>query len=159
MTEYSLAFRKDFDPKMIDVYTDGSYSNQAKVGAWAVWSKDFIDSGVLPYKSSSGYCEMYAVYEALMYTRFGYDIVNIHTDSTYVIIHCERKIYEYADNNWRHSKNRKIKNLELLKEVYFLLKDMDVRFYKVKSHKDKHNIFVDKLANRKQREWRYWNER
>lgn len=160
MVNYSLDFKKDYDSKIIDVYTDGSYSNQAQVGAWAIWSKDFTDSGVLPYRSSSGYCEMYAVYEALVYTRFGYDMVNIHTDSTYVISHCERKIYEYAKNDWKPNGSRKsIPNEDLLKEVYDMLKDMNVMFYKVKSHKNKHNILVDRLANRKQREWIYWNKK
>tara|TARA_X000000950_G_C13587161_1_gene525809 strand:+ start:74 stop:523 length:450 start_codon:yes stop_codon:yes gene_type:complete len=60
--------------------------------------------------------------------------INIYTDSKYVI-NCITLWYDnWAKNNWKTSRGFDVKNLDLIKKLYNLVKSKDVNFFHIKAH-------------------------
>jgi len=85
------------------------------------------------------------------------ETINIYTDSKYVIGCMTEWINNWIKNDWKKSDGKKIKNLDLIKELYSLVKSKNIIFYHVKAHQKKPsdpkqydiwygNMMADKLA-------------
>ncbi len=126
------------------IYTDGScLKNPDGPGGWAalILDKEYEWEIVGNDPSTTNNkMELQAVIEALKFV-VDYDIT-IYSDSTYVI----KGITEWIDN-WIRKDWKKVKNVELWKELYDLVKDRDVKWEWVKAHaNNEYNNRVDILA-------------
>ena len=73
--------------------------------------------------------------------------IKIYTDSIYVKDGITNWIKKWEKNNWKTSKKKKVKNIELWKKLNNLSKFHNIEWNWVKAHaNDPINILVDKLA-------------
>lgn len=132
----------------IKIYTDGSCINQERLGGWAAISDDFIKSGSLK-ETTSEEMELTAIYQAILSSINKYKRIHIYTDSQSCLMALTESAYKWERNNWT-KKGKGIKNLELLKKTFQLVKDNpQIMFHKVKAHSN--NVFngkADKLARK-----------
>jgi ribonuclease HI len=72
----------------------------------------------------------------------------IYTDSKYLKNGITRWIHKWQKNNWMRTKKKEVKNKELWKDLYELVKDRNIKWEWVEGHSG--NIFndiADELAN------------
>lgn len=105
-------------------------------------------------ETTNNYMELYAIYQALLWLKFRDDFNNfssatIMSDSAY----CVNIFNDWADkwyaNGWtRGRKHEPIENLEIIKKIYFMLKDYPtIKIQKVKGHSTvAGNNLADKYA-------------
>lgn len=143
----------------MEIYTDGACTlNKVNgnyehgPGGWAFVAID--DNGEIIHTENGGSPsttnneqELMAIYRALDYAKKQEDVV-IYSDSAYCINIFTQWAAAWERNGWtRGKKHEPILNLELIKNIYYLLKDMNVTFVKVKGHaSNKYNCYVDSLA-------------
>ena len=60
--------------------------------------------------------------------------VIIYTDSMYIINSITSWAKNWKKNNWKRADNKPIQNLELIKKLYYLSKNLKVGFKHVKAH-------------------------
>ncbi|WP_396189517.1 RNase H family protein [Flavobacterium sp.] len=149
---------------IMHVYTDGSCQNNGSPHARAGYAVYFGENdarneyNVVQGKQSNNTGELTAVIRALeiVATDIERDIlVNIHTDSEYVI----KCITTYGDklaaNNWKTSTKKDPPNKELLQKVHTLYNNYKarVKVHHIKAHTDHQDIHsignaeADRLAN------------
>ncbi len=152
MTEYS--YYTDGAATMIN--EKGKYNREA--GGWAFillknGEKISKSSGSCP-KTTNNEMELYAIYASmkdfLRYYNPG-DKIEIYSDSEYCINIFTHWCKNWEKKGWKKRDNKPIKNLELIKAIWSLMKDIekecDLRFVKVKGHSNNQlNNEVDKLA-------------
>lgn len=102
--------------------------------------------------------ELYAIYVALkkITKHLKFNNIIIYTDSIYSINSLTKWIDSWIKNKWRGSTNKPIKNLDLIKPIYKILKKYPdkIKFYHVRSHTGKldfisiGNMKADKLATK-----------
>lgn len=141
------------------IYCDGAatmkkigdeYQRQAGGWAWAEFSEDgecvVSNSGNEP-NTTNNRMELMAVYQALVHYNGQKNII-LHCDSAYVINIFTNWITNWERNNWtRGKKHEPIENIDLIKDIYNLIKNNMVTFVKVSGHSsDSCNNFVDQLA-------------
>lgn len=131
------------------IYTDGgcALTKQNKPGRWAFVvvknSKVILCRSGYKENTTNNVMELTAVIEALEWSKG--KSVTIYTDSKYVKDGIEGWIYKWMDNNWKTSKGRKVKNINLWKQL-FILKD-NAKFEWVKGHSNNEfNKLADKLC-------------
>ncbi len=128
----------------MNIYTDGScLKNPNGPGGWGVLvlDKDYEweISGNNP-STTNNIMELQAVIEAIKFVNEKQLI--IHSDSTYVI----KGITEWIEN-WIKRDWKKVKNVELWKELYLLVQDKDIEWKWVKAHaNNEYNNRVDEIA-------------
>ena len=104
---------------MITIYTDGSCIQNPGNGGWAaimlINNEKKVISG---YKknTTNNQMELMAAIEALKKIPIGEE-VQIYTDSKYVKMGITEWIEKWSQNNWKTSSKKKVKNLELWKEL------------------------------------------
>ena len=104
--------------------------------------------------TTNNYCELYAILMALSYCSVNYsndNIFEINSDSAYCVNMLKENgwIYSWAKNGWTRGKKREpIENLELIKQIWNYMQELNVKFVKVKGHSGNKdwNDYVDKLA-------------
>ena len=150
--------RAKVDKESIDVYTDGSCSNNGKKGAKAgigVWfgknDKRNVSKRIIG-KQTNNAAELSAILEVYSILKDDIEkgkLINIYTDSRYCIDCLTHYGYKQEMTNW----NKNIPNKELVKKIYYIYKDLqNVIIKHVKAHtnkSDKHSIgnrFADDLA-------------
>jgi len=158
----AIDFLNDFKNN-IYVYTDGACINNgskdAKAGIGVYFSKDnpnniskeiFNKNGHL----TNNFAELTAIIEAINIIK-NYDKPNkiIITDSEYAIKCATTYGNKLEKKEWKSKKNKIIPNLELIKILYQLTNQFNIKFQHILAHtdkKDKHSIgnyYADLLAN------------
>ena len=144
----------------IQIFTDGACVNNGKKNALAGYGIHFpnneyegISKPFLIKPITNQRAELYAIHEAL--TIVSNEInktIEIYTDSQYSIDCFTKWINRWEINNWKSRDGKIIKNLDIIKPIYKLIKQNNVIFYHVRSHTGKndfnsiHNDIADKLA-------------
>jgi ribonuclease HI len=148
----------------IDVYIDGSCINNGKVNARAGYGVFFEtgdnrnESNVVQGKQTNNTGELTAMIRALEILKKEIEdkrIINIYTDSEYVI-KCSGSYGErLAKNNWKTKDDKIPPNLKLLQKIHELYhaNKKHIKIHHIKAHtdlSDKHSIGnsqADRLAN------------
>jgi len=148
----------------ICVYIDGSCINNGKSNAKAGYGVffDYNDTrneyGNIVGKQSNNTGELTALIRALEILKNEIDdkkIIDIYTDSEYVIKCSGNYGSKLAKNNWKTQENKEPPNLKLLQKIYELYnpnkKTININYIKAHTNlSDKHSIGnseADKLAN------------
>ena len=101
------------------IYVDASYQRQNDVGSWAVVTEDKQYSGLIDAPNlHSFYCELYAVYQALLISK-QYDDVVIYCDNRGVVKILNREtdeVTQFIDYSKKRDSN-------FLHKVYYLYQD------------------------------------
>jgi len=148
----------------IDVYIDGSCINNGKMNAKAGYGVFFThddvrnESNVVEGKQTNNTGELTAMIRALEILKKEIEdkrIINIYTDSEYVM-KCSGSYGEkLAKNNWKTKEDKIPPNLKLLQKIYDLYhaNKKHINIHHIKAHTnlhDKHSIgnsHADRLAN------------
>ena len=151
---------------MIKIYTDGAASMNFVNGEYQRGNGGSAmaiinDKEEIEYSASkrfdnttNNYCELYAILMALSYCSINYsndNIFEINSDSVYCVNMLKENgwIYSWAKNGWTRGKKREpIENLELIKQIWSYMQELNIKFVKVKGHSGNKdwNDYVDKLA-------------
>ncbi|CAG8618769.1 2031_t:CDS:1 [Scutellospora calospora] len=156
----TLKFSNDellIDNDRIVVYTDGTCEDNGDDNAKGGIGVFFGDndprnlSEELPSElQTNNRAEIYAVIRAIKNCKDDSKILEIKTDSTYVINACERWIKKWVDNDWYRDdkKTKLVKNKDILFKLYNLIETRKkIIFTHVKSHSGIHgNKEADTLA-------------
>ena len=125
-------------------YTDGSTLNNPGPSGWAfiaicdIWEWEVSDCVA---ESTNNRMELTAVIEALKFAK-NRQAVEIYSDSQYVIKGITQWIDSWIKKDWK-----KVKNVDLWKELYSLTTGKDIKWTWVKAHADdEYNNRVDLLA-------------
>merc|ERR1712196_336844 len=107
--------------------------------------------------------ELFAAYQAILILLENFNmeekVVYLYTDSKYMVNIINSWADKWILNDWKKSDGKVIENLELVKKLYFLTKNINIHFKHLNSHtkepKDKNtkeyfkwygNFQADKLA-------------
>ena len=132
----------------LEVHVDGSCNHQNNIGAWAIVSNSFSESGIIE-ADNIGHVELYAVYKALLKVQGCYGKVIIYTDSQYVYSNVNWKCKEYESLGWKSKGWRKrIPNKRLLQKIVPLMKT-NIRVEKINR---RNNKCADNLARKTMKE-------
>lgn len=157
------------DNKYYYFFTDGSAKgNQTKnaTGGFGVYfpeNPEFNISKKLEGKVTNNIAELSAVYYGIKKIISGTIIkkqIVIVSDSEYLINSVSKWAKGWEKNNWKKSDGKPVLNLELVKKIYYLVNNLNIKFIHQRSHKtapkDKEsdiyffwdgNDKADKLAN------------
>ena len=147
---------------VLKLFTDGSANNKSgKIGGIGVYfpldsidniSEKIIKTDTLNITNQT--MELLAAIKGLNKLIETVNIVNkkieLYTDSKYLIKCIEEWFEKWEKNNWKGSKGQDIKNLVLIKKLYYYSKNMKVNFKWVNAHQKEPNI--DKNSN----EYKNW---
>ena len=136
---------------MIKIYTDGSCIQNPGNGGWAaIMLINNEKKAISGFKknTTNNQMELMAAIEALKKIPIGED-VQIYTDSKYVKMGITEWIKKWSQNNWKTSSKKKVKNLELWKELSSISKKHKIKWLWIKGHAgDPINEEVDALAKK-----------
>lgn len=152
-------FRKNY----LYIYTDGSSLHKPRRGGIGVRylflddneNEHRIDLELKGYESgTNNQMELKAIIVGLKQTRhkfipIHYNLIEVITDSRYVVDYKDRAIYTWSKNNWLNKDGKPVENAILWKELIKALKLVNCRveILWVKGHsRDSDNKAVDKLA-------------
>ena len=134
---------------MIKIYTDGSCIGNPGSGGWAAiiissGEKNKISGNIK--NTTNNQMELMAPIKALeLFTKK--ERIKIYTDSLYVKDGITKWIKNWEKNNWKTSKKKQIKNIDLWKKLNILSNFHNVEWNWVKAHDgNSFNIMADKLA-------------
>ena len=134
---------------MIKIYTDGSCIGNPGSGGWAAiiisgGEKNNISGNIK--NTTNNQMELMAPIKALeLFTKK--ERIKIYTDSLYVKDGITKWIKNWEKNNWKTSKKKQIKNIDLWKKLNILSNFHNVEWNWVKAHDgNSFNIMADKLA-------------
>ena len=136
---------------MIKIYTDGSCIQNPGNGGWAaIMLINNEKKSISGFKknTTNNQMELMAAIEALKKIPIGEE-VQIYTDSKYVKVGITEWIKKWSQNNWKTSSKKKVKNLELWKELSSISKKHKIKWLWIKGHAgDPINEEVDVLAKK-----------
>ena len=136
---------------MIKIYTDGSCIQNPGNGGWAaIMLINNEKKAISGFKknTTNNQMELMAAIEALKKIPIGEEI-QIYTDSKYVKMGITEWIKKWSQNNWKTSSKKKVKNLELWKELSSISKKHKIKWLWIKGHAgDPINEEVDALAKK-----------
>lgn len=150
--------------KKIIIYTDGAATMKCVNGEYTrcnggsamaiVNEQDEIAYSASKHfeNTTNNFCELYAILMALSYCSINYskNNIEIYSDSAYCFNMLKENgwIYSWAKNGWtRGKKHEAIENLEIIKQIWNYIQELNITFVKVKGHNSNYaNEFVDKLA-------------
>ena len=136
---------------MIKIYTDGSCLGNPGKGGWAAII--FIDGKKIKIKgnkndTTNNQMELLAPIKALKKIPIGKKI-EVYTDSKYLKMGITEWIDSWKKNGWKTSSKKKVKNLELWKELSSISKKHKIKWLWIKGHAgDPINEEVDALAKK-----------
>ena len=136
---------------MIKIYTDGSCLGNPGSGGWAAII--FLSDKIIKIKgkkkdTTNNQMELMAPIKALKKIPTG-EKVQIFTDSNYVKMGITEWIKSWKRNNWKTSNKKKVKNKDLWKELDYLSKKHQIKWFWVKGHSgDAANEEADQLARK-----------
>ena len=136
---------------MIKIYTDGACIQNPGNGGWAaIMLINNEKKAISGFKknTTNNQMELMAAIEALKKIPIGEE-VQIYTDSKYVKMGITEWIKKWSQNNWKTSSKKKVKNLELWKELSSISKKHKIKWLWIKGHAgDPINEEVDALAKK-----------
>ncbi len=140
--------------KLPEVFTDASYDERFKKGAYCVLRKDSdgsYEAREFPCESQdSNSAELEAVIKALEIYR---DDLRIVTDSQYVRKGITEWIIHWKLNNWHTANGTKAKNINMWKRLDKLCENRRIEFGYVKAHNNHfENEYCDLMARIKREE-------
>ena len=121
---------------MIKIYTDGSCLGNPGKGGWAAII--FIDGKKIKIKGSkknttNNQMELLASIQALKKIPASKKI-EIYTDSKYLKMGITEWISSWKKNSWKTSSKKKVKNIELWKELDNLVENHKIKWFWIKAH-------------------------
>ena len=134
---------------MIKIYTDGSCLGNPGKGGWAAII--FIDGKKIKIKGSkndttNNQMELLAPIKALKKIPIG-NKIEVYTDSKYLKMGITEWINLWKKNGWKTASKKKVKNIELWKELDNLVKNHKIKWFWIKAHAGNSiNEEVDLLA-------------
>ena len=134
---------------MIKIYTDGSCLGNPGKGGWAAII--FIDGKKIKIKGSkndttNNQMELLAPIKALKKIPIG-NKIEVYTDSKYLKMGITEWINLWKKNGWKTASKKKVKNIELWKELDNLVKNHKIKWFWIKAHAgNSTNEEVDLLA-------------
>ena len=133
------------------IYTDGSCLNNPGPGGWGfiLIGDEYDDevSGGEKYTTNNR-MELTAVIEAIKYVKTDRH-VDIYSDSQYVVKGITEWVNSWVKKNWK-----KVKNVDLWKELYCLNSKHDISWNWVKAHStNEYNNRVDVIARERATEY------
>ena len=139
--------------KKIVCYTDGACScNPGPGGFGIVFIKNDKISNMFyggNNYTTNNRMELLGVIEAINLAKNnGYDIIEIFSDSAYVINAITNKWFiNWERNGWLTSQNKPVKNKDLWLKLMKAMEEIEIKFSKVKGHAgEEFNEIADKLA-------------
>jgi ribonuclease HI len=146
----------------IEIFTDGSFHPQTRIGAWVAIL--FIDSKKITLSdtvndTTNNRMELTAVIKAIEFAKEKHQtdkIIHIISDSQYVIGLIGRQ-EKFAKLNFKTITGNDIKNVDLVRHFLKLNGEMNIHFTKIKAHQQQtsvinYNIKADILARHLVRE-------
>ena len=137
--------------KTVNIYTDGACRGNPGPGGWGVLiqyqdnEKEYFGGNK---NTTNNQMELQAAIEGLKLLREEC-IVNLTTDSKYVMQGITSWIKKWKINKWKNSNKKDVKNKELWIELDKLCMKHDVRWNWVKGHTGhEQNEIADILANK-----------
>jgi ribonuclease HI len=135
---------------MINIFTDGACIQNGKQGAKASFAGWFPEKKELSFsklledeQKTNQRAELKAIYESIKIAKEnGYDSIKIYTDSKYTML-CASSFGEKCQKKkWAAD----IPNVELIKELFTLVKQYSITLLHVSAHTD--NQDVHSIGNR-----------
>jgi ribonuclease HI len=135
--------------KPIIIFTDGAVPNNQKIGnrkggiGVFFGDNDYrnISYGIKETetrKVTNQICELMACVmglQTLVSTeKIGNRDIIIHTDSMYIVNTITDWAKNWETNNWKKSDGKAVQNLDLVKKLYYLSKNLNVKYKHVKAH-------------------------
>ena len=137
--------------KTVNIYTDGACKGNPGPGGWGVLiqyqdnEKEYFGGNK---NTTNNQMELQAAIEGLKLLK-EVCIVNLTTDSKYVMQGITSWIKKWKINKWKNSNKKDVKNKELWIELDKLCMKHDVRWNWVKGHTGhEQNEIADMLANK-----------
>ena len=142
----------------ITIYTDGAYSPQYHIGAWAAMlfiGDSTITLNGIEHQSTHNAMELLAILKGIEYIiarGLSTDEITVVTDSQYAVNLPERK-EKLAANNFLTKKGNELRNAALVRRLLDYTAILNIHFVKVKAHQPKtnepnYNREVDKLVRK-----------
>lgn len=130
---------------MLRIYTDGACSGNPGPGGYGVVRLMQIYDDILFVFFDNKKCEnttnnkeeLKAIISAIDMVQTLPFTYNIYSDSAYCVNIIKDWMWSWAKSNWRNSKNEEVKNLDLVKNLYYLYdnkKTSICQIHKVKGH-------------------------
>lgn len=130
---------------MLRIYTDGACSGNPGPGGYGVVGLMQIYDDILFVFFDNKKCEnttnnkeeLKAIISAIDMVQTLPFTYNIYSDSAYCVNIIKDWMWSWAKSNWRNSKNEEVKNLDLIKNLYYLYdnkKTSICQIHKVKGH-------------------------
>ena len=146
---------------VLKIYTDGACSgnqNEKNAGGWGAvleygQARKELCGGEAD--TTSNRMEMTALIEALSALRKDNQVIDVFSDSSYLMECFRKKWYvSWQKNGWKTAKKTPVENQELWRRLLELTSGHEIRFYRVKGHvnPDSPNAGLEKLY-RKFTEW------
>ena len=137
--------------KTVNIYTDGACRGNPGVGGWGALieyenhNKEIFGGEKL---TTNNQMELMAAIQGLKALSEQY-IVNLTTDSKYVMDGINSWIKNWKRNNWKNSQKQNVKNKDLWIQLDKLNEQHDVKWHWVKGHSGHpQNELADQLANK-----------
>ena len=137
--------------KTVNIYTDGACRGNPGVGGWGVlieyenYNKEMFGGEKI---TTNNQMELMAAIQGLK-ALSEKCIVNLTTDSKYVMDGINSWIINWKKNNWKNSQKQNVKNKDLWIQLDKLNSQHDVKWYWVKGHSGHpQNELADQLANK-----------
>ncbi|MDC0367601.1 ribonuclease HI [Gammaproteobacteria bacterium] len=137
--------------KTVNIYTDGACRGNPGVGGWGVLieyenhNKEIFGGEKI---TTNNQMELMAAIQGLK-ALSEKCIVNLTTDSKYVMDGINSWIINWKKNNWKNSQKQNVKNKDLWIQLDKLNSQHDVKWYWVKGHSGHpQNELADQLANK-----------
>ena len=137
--------------KTVNIYTDGACRGNPGVGGWGVLieyenhNKEMFGG---EKNTTNNQMELMAAIQGLK-ALSEKCIVNLTTDSKYVMDGINSWIINWKKNNWKNSQKQNVKNKDLWIQLDKLNSQHDVKWHWVKGHSGHpQNELADQLANK-----------
>jgi len=144
----------EFKNYTVKYYTDGACKGNPGPGGYglAVFYNDKFQYKACKYygNTTNNRMELKAIIFALKDIQINYPSLNcvIYTDSSYCYNMLKFWIYKWAQRDWHNEKGEEVKNIDLVKQAFELIRTMpNVDIEKVKGHDgDIRNELADAIA-------------
>ena len=137
--------------KTVNIYTDGACRGNPGLGGWGALieyentRKEYFGGKIL---TTNNQMELLAAIEGLKALKEPC-IVNLTTDSKYVMQGITSWIDNWKKNNWKNAAKKNVKNKDLWVELDKYAASHDVKWHWVKCHSGhEQNEIADQLANK-----------
>ncbi len=139
---------------MYVIYTDGSYVQVSKRGAWAYVILDekaekiIREDSKLVTDTTNNRMELMAIDEAMKHVPKGSQ-VTIHSDSTYCVNSFGQWVYGWSRNGWVKRDGSSVQHKDIMMRFLAYQKSHKVSIFHVKAHSGiKWNEYVDSAAGK-----------